>query len=293
MAQFFTDFSGASDTVIPGFEIVLPGTYKIMPWGGRIHICAFNTTFTNTGLTYSKSSYSDRVNLFMKAVNKGPTDGGVEFPNSGVDFMARVPNLPATSFSDSSYSAINLGFGHSVGKSFIRQWLNGVSSINAENSGGITDPFIGVLSPREVNYRADCNGTTVSLKNWLSGDSEPASYAQSATVSHTDTGRVGFRFADPLSVFEIIAFGIGTDGDLAPTAPTPRVVSGTVAGDLERDIYVYAFETGMLLGKTRSDATGAFSFNVNNDFIDKVRVICVDEGVEPKNSLIYDRVIPV
>ncbi len=288
MAQFFTDFSGSTPENIIGFNKLLFTTQKVFPQPNSFLFCQFGTAYTGVML-YLKDQYPSNVNIVVRAVNRGPAATTPSFANSGLDILTRIPTLPVSGLSDPLFSATSGAFGHLSNNSYIRQYLNGGSSVNSTGTVS-ANPFTTVSALKDIYYRADFNGTTVSVKNWLVGSAEPGSYPHSATVAHQGIGYVGFRVVDYLALYEFTGFGIGTDGDLAPLVPTPRVVSGTVAGNLERDVYVYAFETGVLLGKTRSDVAGAFSFNVNNDFIDKVRVVCVDEGVTPKNSLIYDRV---
>lgn len=291
MAQLFTDFTGGLALNIPGMAVV-DTSHRVFADGEKINLLRLVNDYAMGTRIYTKESFSGRVNLYMKAINRGTYAGSADFANSGVNLIARASHNDGTAVAAPNYNHVKTGFAHRSGSAFGRQRVNGSSAgLNASFSGTYQNPFVATLD-RTLHYRGDFNAGTIRCKNWIDGNSEP-SYGGNLTTTVTAAGYVGFAIPCGNCLYEVLAFGIGTDGDDAPTSPIVRTVSGIVQGMLERDILVYAQETGALLGKTRSDALGNFSFNITNSFITSVRVVCVDEGAEPKNSLIYDRVLPV
>lgn len=291
MAQYFTDFTGAVGQNIPGF-VVVGGSHIVDADTRKLTTLRLINDYNLSSRVYSKNSFSGRVNLYIKAINRGTYEGSTSFTNSGVNLIARASHNDGTSVGASNYNHVKTAFAHRSANALGRERINGsITALNTAFSGTYQNPFVPTLD-RTLHYRGDFNAGTIRCKNWIDGSSEP-SYGGNLTTAVTSAGYVGFAIPCGHCLYEVLAFGIGTDGDDAPILPIVRAVSGNVQGMLERDIFVYAHETGVLLGKTRSNNFGDFSFNITNSFITTVRVVCVDEGIEPKNSLIYDRVIPV
>lgn len=291
MAQLFTDFTGAVGTNIPGL-VVVGNSHSVFADGSKLNILRLIGDYSFNTRIYTKELFSGRVNLYMKAINRGTYEGSTSFTNSGVNLIARANHNDGTPVGSSNYNHVKTAFSHRNTGAFGRQRVNGSSAgLNTSFSGTYQNPFVTTLD-RTLHYRGDFNAGTIRSKNWIDGSSEP-SYGGSLTTSVITNGYVGFAIPCGHCLYEILGFGVGTDGDDAPINPIPRTISGVVSGSLERNISVYAQETGVLLGKTRSNNQGQFSFTVTNSFINEVRVVCEDEGIDPKNSLIYDRIIPV
>lgn len=96
---------------------------------------------------------------------------------------------------------------------------------------------------------------------------------------------------DHLTAYEIPITGINYFY-MPPPLITLYRIAGTVkdgATALERDIYIYdKSDLTTAFAQTRSDANGDFSIEVpgNTPYL----VMCVDEGADPKNAIVYDNV---
>jgi hypothetical protein len=131
------------------------------------------------------------------------------------------------------------------------------------------------------------NGTSRLCRMWNDGDAEPGTWQASDTDSDiTGDGWVGlFSFSQIGTGHIIDVFGVGTDGDSAPSQPLNVLTIDSTELVLESDGINFILNSGLTLDSAElvleSDGIGLSSINVHNDFptgnIDVSRTV-ISEG---------------
>lgn len=88
--------------------------------------------------------------------------------------------------------------------------------------------------PASFWIRFRTNGDSLQYKKWEDGSSEPSSWTLSVTDSVLSSGETGIHAID-ISSYELAEFGVGTDGDTAPTEPVDT--GQTFSQSLDESIY--------------------------------------------------------
>jgi hypothetical protein len=299
VTQYFYDFKSskppAGDNPPDGFGRVAGG-----PTSGRQFFARKGVGIIDAAFEATSDYVSGRL-ISPLAVNAADVEvlvkfrdtsqqGGTSYPNGGLTCYARVgaSGQPRYEF---AYQAS--ADGTSSG-SFIRSRLPGGVTADIHNgSSGV--------SGKEIKWaRFSVVGTSLKMKMWNDGQSEPSAWGPTGTSSVVpDAGRVAIGWLGGNSrVKELFQVSVGTDGDVAPlTFPGgARTVSGTVRkpnGDLAVGYIVrcYSRSTGMILGETLTDASGNYVFTL--DYADKVTCVAVDQLGNTWNAPVKDLVNPI
>ena len=103
----------------------------------------------------------------------------------------------------------------------IIEWDNGSASVLATSTPDPTD-----LQINESRFSA--NSTDLKYRWWAESGSEPALWEIETPASVTQAGNAGIANFDSTSSVLIYEFGVGTNGDSAPTAPVTPPSGATV-----------------------------------------------------------------
>lgn len=272
MAQYFRDFEGESTGVVPS------------GWTKR---------FVTSDSTWTVEAVSGVGNVLRKAASSGTGRRGISWDLIDADAdranVEMVFRLRCTAvLSNFQLRGFVRGSGSAASESMY------VGGINVTDFNGVRLQKYVSGSPTSIDSvtksisintwyitRLRINGTTLSVKVWADGDSEPGSWDLTTTDSSLSAaGWVGFFDFPSSSVTEIDWIGVGTNGDTAPmSAPssTPVSFSGTIptqnategtpfSADLSgyfsgtETPFTYSVQSGALpAGLTLNSSTGVIS----------------------------------
>ena len=274
MAQYFYDFkdlqpgTGLPNGSVRLFDSLTSDFYQEFFKTKDGCIQWFKNSDAGTG-NYSSSNFfgpdvsAANVECLVKLVNMRYNGGG--FANDGPAIFCRVN-------SRSNYQngyEIALSGTPTATTTLARKRVAVVSTTLSGSSGGISR-----AAPVWIRFKIA--GSTIQIKTWADGASEPGSWGQTWTDSDiTAAGFFGFGFQGASGTgsgpnagtqYLIFQLSFGTDGDAAPATFT-RAVSGTVLdpiGDAAEGYIVrcYSRVTGAMLAETLSIKGGSFSFSL-------------------------------
>lgn len=202
MSQYFTDFSeyqglsdlrDADDWVgknapdADSFNIVSDSSYV----GG--YGVSFETDFTVALTTVAWESVGDvsQAEVVLRHVS-----------NETSSFIHLRQNDSSESYASQIYPSSG------TTNAVIEYDNNG--STEELGQGGSTDP-----APAWQRFQVD--GSDLKMRFWQDGSSEPSTWAIETTDSRISSGMVGFGTPYFTAGYTIDAFGVGTNGDSAPT----------------------------------------------------------------------------
>ncbi|THF61387.1 hypothetical protein E6C76_20085 [Pseudothauera nasutitermitis] len=163
---------------------------------GKVRRAAAETTSARTG-----------AGLFLRAPNTGdPRTGGYVF---GI--------TSAANNSSSQRRELRVSLQNNVGS----QSELGVNGTALTDYASASDRIA-----RAVTIRAKATGDTIQARAWYEGAAEPSTWLTlTRSAAEATGGSCGIVLAGYRSVAEWSFFGVGTDGDSAPTAPVPYSTS--------------------------------------------------------------------
>lgn len=313
MAQYFFDFKD----IVEGFNnsagngAVLPGLTRFLGPNVNSNYEQYVSRSPLGGLaTWHKNSAAGSGNFsssFMYALN-GVTAAdweilikavchqynGGSFTNDGIAVFLRSQTT-LTSYSD-GYE-IGLPGTITATTTFMRKRVANASTTIGGSGGGITRAV-------PMWLRVQLSGTTLNMRTWADGASEPGTWGNTATDSDVvgagycsfgNTGASGTGFGTSAGTrYTFYQVGFGTNGDAAP-ASLVRNVSGTVTtpASAAADGYIvrlYSRASGKLLAETLTNSLGAFSFAIN--YTGLVYAIAVDSVGNAWKAQIHDLITP-
>lgn len=121
-------------------------------------------------------------------------------------------------------------------KAYLLGHYNDEATVRRLNDGSVTavaNSGTSVLTDNWYWQRVRVNSTALKVKIWQDGDPEPDQWRIETTDSSiTNAGLLGIFGREANKTVEYDVFGVGTNGDTAPTEPVPTIVeiSGTIAG---------------------------------------------------------------
>jgi hypothetical protein len=204
MAQYFNDF-----------EQYALGSGLPVDWGVTNNSAIdfeVTTVSGNRGLAYAtdylyinRYFYENRINALGDIAD---VDVYVEFlrdRNASAYTSNTVEVLVRSDLNNNHYG---LGIYRSVVR--IRRLTNGSFSTLVQGDNLVDGLY---------SMRVRANGTFLGLKTWLKGTAEPVAWSISTTDTTHSTGRIGFWARDSMSSAIFQVYGVGTNGDSAPTSP--------------------------------------------------------------------------
>lgn len=243
-------------------------------------------TWGPTGITAAN------VECLAKLVYLHYNGGG--YNNDGPGFYARVSGQPSD---NQNYYELQSAGTVTSASSFFRKRVAGTSTDLGSGSGGINKSV-------PVWYRFQVTGTTLRMRSWNDGTTEPTTWGHTVTDSSISAagyfafgalGASGTGYGTSAGTrYRLFQLSFGTDGDAAPSTLT-RVVAGTLLkpdGGAANGYLVrcYCRSTGALLGETLANSIGAFSFTVN--ITDNVYCVGIDQLGNSWNAPVKDLITP-
>lgn len=309
MAQYFFDFADmvAGSAAPPGWVHAWPANQNVgftQSFGkavpGYLDMVVRNASWTSgdnnhanfIALAGVSAADADVLVKHQELISTNTT-----YSNTYLNAVFRANAPTDTSFLQGHELALS---GSASGtSSFIRRRLSGTSSSGVSGSGGVDRSGGKIMWSR---FR--CRGTTLQIRSWLDGATEPTTWGQTVTNSEISAagyiavGVLGANNAAPLPrVTRIFQIGVGTDTDDAPSAMPggARAVAGTVrtpTGDLAVGYTVrcYSRQSGALLAEGVTNSTGQYAFSIN--YTGKVTCIALDQLGNLWNAPIKDLVTP-
>jgi len=204
MAQYFNDF-----------EQYALGSGLPVDWGitnnGSINF-EVTTVSGNRGLAYASNNffihryfYENRINALGDIAD---VDVYVEFLRDRNAATYESNTVEVLVRSDLNNNHYGLGIYASIVR--IRRLNNGGFSTLTEGANLVDGLY---------SMRVRANGTFLGVKTWLKGTDEPVAWSISTTDATHSTGRTGFWVRDSTSSAVFQVYGVGTNGDSAPTSP--------------------------------------------------------------------------
>lgn len=277
MTQYFTDFSEyTADTTPAG-------------WRKRGATASTSTIVADGGATGGKllrfqteSDASSVRGLSWDAVDADKDRDDVEVVMrfryaSGINTTSAyvfARGLGTTTYNTNSWYGATTGI--SSGNRVLTKRVTGSSTTLDTQTGTAID------DGRWAWMRLRCSGTSISAKHWLDSEPEPETWGVTVTdssISSTGWVGVGVGITSGVSAIDVDIFGVGTNGDAAPTSagatsvsfsgtiPTQNATEGTpFSVDLSgyfsgtETPFVYSVQSGTLpTGLTLNSSTGVIS----------------------------------
>lgn len=240
MGQYFTDFSEYSAGsglptdwtarwVTTGIDWSVENVGGAI--GGKVLQALVSGSFARRAASWNTPGIAGTVQILVKSRRNSTLVNGSIYSGSiarGAGSASSESGYVGSSYVGSSTSNNRL--------KYLAKYVSGSGT-----AVGATDASI-TTSGDWYWYRFECTGTTVRLRVWKDGDSEPGSWDVSTTDSDLSSGWVGVFAGIETTGNAIVqwdTFGVGTNGDPAPstppnTAPTITVGPSVSYGNLTR-----------------------------------------------------------
>jgi hypothetical protein len=245
------------------------------------------TTFHNLGeglLLYSKATATTGSGLRRIVFNS--TDSDVKFlikfkivknPNAGAALVGALSFIARSNSQSSPTNYYEIGLASGTSRELtVALWNTGYSTV-ATNSTAFPETQV---ENKSYWMRCEVVGTTLRIRAWIDGVSEPVGWGVTTTNSTLTSGFWGIIQREGQRTTLIEQLSVGTGADEPPTSPINEVISGNVLNDVSnpsaRTVRVYDRQSGVMLDSTTSDATtGNYSLTINS--VSEVNLVCLDD----------------